>query len=605
MKKKLVVISCIIVGVLLLSFHSAQNDTAKEKIKEYYHTQFTDLSEKINTLKKSVTQGQNEKIIQQNFLQARLSYKHIELFIEYYLELDAPKFNGLAIDFIEEEDPEALQEPQGFQMIESFIYPHYNRSKKKDLLNYIDKLLSISNGIGNNKMVFEPDDYIPDAVTEELYRIIALGISGFDSPIAQISVQETYASLSSVQFVIQSFKDEIKEKNIDGFSNAMQLLDEAKQYCIQHNNFNRFNRMEFITHFINPVCSWFSKAKDEMGYKERQARYSLIKRTGNLFDEKSLRLNTYIGDDTITNARIVLGKKLFYEPLLSTSGKRSCAGCHHPDKAFTDGLTTALQIDEHSTLPRNTPTLWNAALQRNLFYDSRQASLDHLITEVLSNDKEMNKSAESAIEKIIHQKEYADLYNKAYPFTDTVMSGKKIVNAIAMYLRTLVSYNSRFDKYIRGDKTKMSATEVNGFNIFMGKAKCATCHYVPLFNGSKPPTYYYQESEVLGVPATRDTVHPVLDKDPGRIAVLKAPFFNHAFKTPTLRNIELTAPYMHNGVYKTLEEVIDFYNKGGGQGLGLDVPNQTLPANKLQLTKTEMKELKSFLLTLTDTTGVH
>ena len=149
----------------------------------------------------------------------------------------------------------------------------------------------------------------------------------------------------------------------------------------------------------------------------------------------------------------------------------------------------------------------------------------------------------------------------------------------------------------------MNAAEINGFNLFMGKAKCATCHYVPLFNGSKPPTYYYQESEVIGVPATADTLHPLLDSDSGRIHTLNLDFFNHAFKTPTLRNIALTAPYMHNGVYKTLEEVIDFYDKGGGQGLGLSLPNQTLPADKLQLTKTEKKNLKAFLLTLTDTTG--
>jgi cytochrome c peroxidase len=110
---------------------------------------------------------------------------------------------------------------------------------------------------------------------------------------------------------------------------------------------------------------------------------------------------------------------------------------------------------------------------------------------------------------------------------------------------------------------------------------------------------------VLGVPATADTAHPVLDKDPGRIAFLKRDFFNHAFKTPTLRNIELTAPYMHNGVYKTLEEVIDFYNKGGGRGLGLNVPNQTLPGDKLQMSRAEKKQLKAFLLTLTDTSGLQ
>jgi cytochrome c peroxidase len=240
-----------------------------------------------------------------------------------------------------------------------------------------------------------------------------------------------------------------------------------------------------------------------------------------------------------------------------------------------------------------------------LFYDSRHVMLEDVVMEVLGNEKEMNSGAKAAVKNLQAVPGYSQLFKQAYGEADTTITEKNAANAIAAYIRTLISYNSRFDKYMRGEKDKMSATEIKGFNLFMGKAKCGTCHYTPLFNGSKPPTYYYQESEVLGVPATTDTLHPVLDSDPGRMHTLKFDFFNHAFKTPTLRNIALTAPYMHNGVYKTLEEVIDFYNKGGGQGLGLTVPNQTLPADKLLLTVNEKKQLKSFLLTLTDTTSLH
>ncbi|MEP7278611.1 MAG: cytochrome c peroxidase [Bacteroidota bacterium] len=605
MKKKLLIITIIAVTCSLSSFPGSQADSTKETIKEYYHAQFGILSEKLAALKDAIEQGKDEKTIREQFLQARLVYKHLELFIEYYLELDAPKFNGLAIDFIEEEDPDALQDPQGFQVIESFIYPHYDTSKKAALLAYTERLASITQGIGKNRNLFNPDEFVLDATTEELYRVISLGISGFDSPLAQISMPETGAALSGVKFVLRAYQQEMVSKNINGYNNTMKLLEAAIQYTQRHTDFNHFDRMLFITRYMNPVCSWLSVAKEQMGYHENGARYALIKKTGNLFDYCSLRPGIYLGDDTSTDARITLGKKLFYEPLLSVNGKRSCAGCHQPGRAFTDGLPKAVQLDEHTALPRNTPTMWNAALQRNLFYDSRQHSLDHLITEVLSNEKEMNSSAETAVKKILRQQDYAYLYKTAYPFADTVMAGRQMVNALAMYLRTLVSYNSRFDKYMRGEKDKMTHAEIRGFNLFMGKAKCGTCHYTPLFNGSKPPTYYYQESEVLGVPETTDTLHPRLDQDPGRIAFLKAGFFNHAFKTPTLRNIALTAPYMHNGVYKTLEEVIDFYNKGGGKGLGLEVPNQTLPADNLQLTGKEKKQLKAFLLTLTDTTGTH
>jgi cytochrome c peroxidase len=136
----------------------------------------------------------------------------------------------------------------------------------------------------------------------------------------------------------------------------------------------------------------------------------------------------------------------------------------------------------------------------------------------------------------------------------------------------------------------------------MGKAKCGTCHFMPLFNGLVPPNFNETDSEVLGVPASLKKPYQ-LDIDSGKYYFTKSAVHLHAFKIPTLRNIVLTAPYMHNGVYKSLEEVIDFYNNGGGKGLNIAPSNQTLPFEKLSLTKKEKKEIISFLHTLTDTTS--
>ena len=590
--------------MVLLSFLTLPALTPHDKIKNYYNAHFETLSQKIAGLKKSVETDQPQKNIQEKFFQARMAYKEMEMFLEYYFELDVAKFNGLAVNFIEEEDPTAYQEPQGFQMIETFIYPQYQRKNKKELLRYTNKLLGVSNGLSGNNNLFDPEDFGLDAVMEELYRILALGISGFDSPIAQISLPEASASLNSISFVISVYEDEIKAAGETDYDQITRLLNDAKTYLGQPVSFNQFNRADFITRYLNPLCTLIGKAKTACGFTDNPTRYALIRKTSNLFNESSLNTSRYLNDDTINDVRVKLGKKIFYDPLLSANGKRACAGCHQPGKSFTDGLPKALQMDEHGLLPRNTPSLWNASLQMNLFYDSRQKKLDDVVMEVLSNEKEMNSGADKAAEKLNSRADYVQLFKEAYPSADSGVTDHKIANAIAMYIRTLISYNSRFDQYMRGQQNKMTATEISGFNLFMGKAKCATCHYVPLFNGSKPPTYYYQESEVIGVPASRDPVHPVLDKDPGRIISLKVDFFNHAFKTPTLRNIALSAPYMHNGVYQTLEQVIDFYDKGGGQGLGLHLPNQTLPPDKLLLTPAEKKSLKAFLLTLTDTTAL-
>jgi cytochrome c peroxidase len=139
----------------------------------------------------------------------------------------------------------------------------------------------------------------------------------------------------------------------------------------------------------------------------------------------------------------------------------------------------------------------------------------------------------------------------------------------------------------------------------MGKAACGTCHFAPVFNGTVPPYFNDTEAEVLGVPESYDTLHPVLDHDLGRFDSGyprdKAPFYKYAFKTVTVRNAAITAPYMHNGAIKSLEEVVDFYNRGGGAGMGLDVPHQTLPFDHLTLSEAEQKDLVAFMHALTST----
>jgi cytochrome c peroxidase len=158
---------------------------------------------------------------------------------------------------------------------------------------------------------------------------------------------------------------------------------------------------------------------------------------------------------------------------------------------------------------------------------------------------------------------------------------------------------------LRGEKSALLTGKnlqkvKNGFNLFMGKAACGTCHFPPTFSGLVPPHFTDMESEVLGVPThpTSKKIDPDLGK--GAIYKYKSPIYAHAFKTPGLRNISRTAPYMHNGAYRTLQEVMDFYNRGGGIGIGTDVPNQTLPSEKLNLTKQEIAEIIAFMNALVE-----
>jgi cytochrome c peroxidase len=288
-----------------------------------------------------------------------------------------------------------------------------------------------------------------------------------------------------------------------------------------------------------------------------------------------------------------LGKLLFSDKALSEDNSRSCASCHYPEKAFTDAREKALGLDQKTMVKRNTPTLSNIAFQRAYFYDSRVSYLEDQAIDVIANITEMHGSMEKAISILKNKPNYVAQFKKAFPKKEIDAFGIK--NALASYIRSLSDYDSKFDDYMRGEEN-FNEDEKAGFNLFAGKAKCATCHFIPLTNGTVPPNFDKSESEVLGVPDKNNK----LDVDLGKFEMTKSTIHRNSFKTPTIRNIALTAPYMHNGVFKTLDEVIDFYNKGGGFGLGFKLENQTLPEDKLNLTPLEKKQLIDFMRTLTD-----
>jgi len=205
---------------------------------------------------------------------------------------------------------------------------------------------------------------------------------------------------------------------------------------------------------------------------------------------------------------------------------------------------------------------------------------------------------ENIIEK---DSSYISLFKKS--FGKIPYSNRETVRAIAVYLSTLKGFNSKFDKNMRGEENTFSKSEKNGYNLFMGKALCATCHFMPLTNGTVPPFFTETEKEVIGVPETK--ANKKLDNDLGFYWKFKEDLHKGMFKTPTVRNAAVTAPYMHNGVYNTLEEVIDFYVQGGGGGMGFDLPHQTLPFDILELTEQDKKDLVAFIKTLTDVSGVY
>jgi cytochrome c peroxidase len=242
----------------------------------------------------------------------------------------------------------------------------------------------------------------------------------------------------------------------------------------------------------------------------------------------------------------------------------------------------------------------HAGLQRALFADQRAPSLEVQASEVLRNPRELDLPVEEAAARLRRDSTLVREFAAAVGMRpDSAVTGRTVQLALAAFIRSLGGLGSRFDRATAGDTAALAA-ERRGFNLFMGKAACGTCHFAPLFGGSLPPAYAISEPEVIGVPATPATRRATIDPDLGVYAIDHVPQHRHAFKTPNLRNVAVTAPYMHNGVYRTLEEVVDFYDRGGGVGLGIALPHQTLSSEPLHLSHGEKADLVAFLRSLTD-----
>jgi len=527
--------------------------------------------------------------LQNIFLQARLAYKKFEWAAEYFDPATSRLVNGPPVQEVEASGQ--VLEPAGLQVIESHLFPTYDSAKKKELIGQLSILKA---GCEKYKTHFANIDIFDwqvfDAAKLEVFRIMTLGIVGFDNPLTLKSTQESAASLESLKIVLAYYNDS------DNTGGLAEKLDAAAKYLSDHPDFNAFDRMDFITAYCNPITAGITDLENKLQIHVIRYNRLLNQDAKTLFDTNAINVNAYAPDHSsfITNEKIILGKALFSDPILSGNGKRSCQSCHQPEKAFTDGLAKNNIIDKNELLPRNTPTLINAALQPSLFYDLRVNSLEEQSHTVVQSQNEMHGSLVLSVKKLWLDKKYRQMFVTAFPYEDkNAIDTFEVMNAIGSYIRSLVYFNSRFDEYMRGAKTAMNGDEINGFNLFMGKAKCATCHYLPLFNGTFPPRFVKIESEVIGVPVSA-TVNRI-DPDQGRFDIVHVESFRHAFKTPTVRNAERTAPYMHNGVFATLNEVVDFYNKGGGAGLGIKLDDQTLPADSLRLTAKEQHDIVAFI----------
>jgi cytochrome c peroxidase len=575
--------------ICFLLFSCSDFKSKAKHINDLYLADLAVLQEDVVQLQHFVEDGATQKQLQNQFLKAHQSYKRVESISEYYFPTVSKAINGPALDEYEYDDGITVP-PAGLQVIEEFFFPVYDKNSKKEVLKEIGilnaNLYRLEMISKTNELT---DSSVFDAMRLEVFRIITLGITGFDSPIAQNSLAEAITSLKTIEKQLIIYVE--NEQN----PATLKILKEGKDYLDKNSKFNEFDRAYFIKKYLNPLSKAIYETQSDLKIPFFKESRGLKVTAQTLFEKNAFDTEAFSGfpDYKTTKEKIELGKLLFNDPILSGNNTRSCASCHHADKAFADGLEKAITLDGKQMIKRNTPTLSNIAFQRNFFYDSRVNYLEDQAIAVITNENEMHGSLEKSASDLKRSKKYAAHFEKAFPNKE--ITAFTIKNALSSYIRSLSKYDSRFDGYMRGEE-KFNLDEIAGFNLFAGKAKCATCHFIPLTNGTVPPNFDKSESEVLGVPGKDKKI----DGDLGKFDLTKAEVNRYSFKTPTIRNIALTAPYMHNGVFKTLEEVVDFYDGGGGSGLGFNLLNQTLPGDKLNLTPLEKKQLIAFMKTLTD-----
>lgn len=289
--------------------------------------------------------------------------------------------------------------------------------------------------------------------------------------------------------------------------------------------------------------------------------------------------SAYIPDDNPMNeGKIELGKLLYFDKRLSKDDTIACASCHNPYHGFADPSPTSAGVGRVLG-GRNSPTVLNRLFSAEQFWDGRAADLEAQAHGPLTNPVEMSMpSHDVVVKKVSAVKGYAPLFAKA--FGDSKIDMKRIAQAIAAYERTVVTGNSPYDRYQAGDKDALSASAVRGMALFNGKAQCSACH----------ASFNFTDENYRNIGVGMDKEKP----DLGRYEITKNEADKGAFKTPTLRNVALTAPYMHDGSDATLMDVIEFYNKGG-----IKNPHLAAEIKPLNLSERDKRDLLAFLESLT------
>ena len=521
--------------------------------------------------------------------------------------------NGAPLPTVEPKVAEVrVVEPAGLQRLEEEAYARTLDTAALQHLTeaYASAAARVARALAARRLTHAQ---VWEAARYGVVRIAAMGITGSDTPASDRSLAESAVALAAIREGLAGYRPLLP----DSLGAAVDDLFAAGIASLRAGDFDDFDRASFLRDVADPLYAALLDAQRalhvplprELDPLPRPHNYgSRSLWSDDFLDEFALAGLARDADPAATARKVDLGRRLFFDASLSAGGELSCASCHDPARAFTDGEARSRGSDGEP-VARNAPTLVGAVYAERYFYDLREPQLARQVRHVVQDAHEFATDYPTLLARLAADSAYARAFDAAYADLPARyrVSTHAVGDALAHYVRGLHANASPVDRYLRGETDELAPAVRRGFNLFTGKAACATCHFAPTWSGLVPPYYRESESEVLGVPAHWPLAPgepAVLDADPGRVASGRpldgAPFYVGSFKTPTVRNAALTAPYMHNGAMDSLAHVVDFYNRGGGAGLGLDLPHQTLPFDALALDAREVADLVAFMEALTD-----
>lgn len=597
---------------LLFSFNELQNNSAyKDEYKTQIKTFSTSLQELCFEIKSSNLQDlKSKEDLLSKIKNTRIGLKQIDFWLRYLEPLTYKKINGpLPVEW-ETEVFEKFEKPyrrEGAGLTLAELYLGEENPTQDSILHLIQSAELASKVYLHDSITRHLNEHHHFYLCNRLFllNLATIYTTGFECPNTKEVINELQLMLEAVKSIYFTFNTSFTDYSVPNSYMLLynQTIDFVKQ---QPKDFEQFDHFEFIKSYINPLFALNQHLiRDYKVASKSNLDYSLNKNAVSIFSknlyfaQNTKGLFKRVTDQKTLNEIEQIGKLLFYDPILSANNLRSCASCHQPKQFFADTLTqTSLQYNQIDYLPRNSPTLLNANYNHLVMLDGKHLSLQEQATAVMTNPIEMGSNENELLKKILSCNDYKKAFESFLKLTpeENKISLEHLCSALTMYYGKFSKFYSPFDLAMNNSES-VKASVKKGYNVFMSKAQCGTCHFAPQFNGVKPP-YVGSEFEVLGIP--KDTAYKSLSDDLGRYQINPASETKRAFRTGTIRNSAKTKPYMHNGVFKTLEEVVNFYDAGGGTGHGLQLENQTLSADSLRLTIEEKKNLIEFMKSLTE-----